>query len=142
MFVWMLTLVLVASISLTLAADTLSGPSPHPHTVHAQQGEDWDGSRYRCVVCHTQHDHEVVMPHPLRPGCDTCHQGAPTKLGCPSCHGMHTVEYPHETYPTCSECHTPEENVEQAAVQTTSTSYLGYLFNRRDFFLSDDSALE
>jgi hypothetical protein len=82
------------------------------------------------------------MPHPLRPECDTCHSGTPTSVGCPSCHSIHDIDYPHESYPTCGECHQESEGVAPAQVETSATGYLFYLFNRRDVFLSDDSAID
>lgn len=109
--------------------------------VHGGQMPEWIDSRYRCVSCHTHHNHEVVMPHPLGPNCRSCHRGSANKVGCPSCHSIHDVDYPHEVYPTCNDCHAGEE-VASPQVQTTAIGYAAYLFDQREFFLSDDSAVQ
>jgi hypothetical protein len=107
----------------------------------ADEELDLSGTRYRCVVCHSNYTHEVVMPHPLNPSCRDCHSGSPSTIGCPSCHSMHMVDYPHTTYPTCDECHAGED-VETAQVDTTAVEFAAYLFRHPDFFLWNDSALE
>jgi hypothetical protein len=164
--IWKPSLVVwAAALLLAMGASALIGalrPAPsaspdmhdmsaiHGSLAHAQSSDqNWIGSRYRCVECHTRHNHEVVMPHPVIPTCNECHNGSPTRIGCPSCHSMHNVEYPHEVYPTsCGECHDsdapyplPEEEMARGDVQHTSMGYLAYIFSREDMALNDNSAL-
>jgi hypothetical protein len=157
--VWAAVLLLVVALSM-LAGVLRPLPTPlhhvhdmstlHGSLAHAQSSdENWHGSRYRCVECHTRHNHEVVMPHPVIPTCTECHSGSPTRIGCPSCHSMHDVEYSHEVYPaSCEECHSPnapyplpEAEMARGDVQNTSMGYLAYIFSRPEPFLIDNSAL-
>ncbi len=88
--------------------------------------DDWNGSRARCVICHSHSGHQVVMPHVIGPNCSTCHSGSPSRVGCPSCHSIHNVDVPHVTYPTCASCH--DESVAAVALSDTATGYMAYLF--------------
>lgn len=141
-------------VALVISAAILARPTPRvaqsagghsqatlPFAASAAD-QDWSNSRYRCVVCHTNHTHAILMTHPLVQDCGGCHSGPATLVGCPTCHSMHVVDDNHETYPTCVECHEQElADLEPAAVQATATGFLAYMFNQREFFLTDDSAL-
>jgi hypothetical protein len=139
--VWVGVLVLVLAIDGGLLVFSPRVEVVHSTNVHAQSEEtNWTGSRFRCVNCHTHHQHEIGMSHPLNPTCITCHSGSPTAVGCPTCHSVHTIDYNHEVYTTCDECHSGEE-VALATVHSNTTGYLAFVFSRSDMFLYDLSGL-
>lgn len=143
--VWILSLLAVVAMSSTVAAFSRS-PGAYSATVQkqdtssGQSSQDWSGSRYRCVICHSEHAHNITMKHPLRPNCRTCHSGSPSRVGCPTCHSMHTVEY-HTSYPTCATCHA-QDSVAPGQVQATTVGFVAYLFSKSEFFLVDDQTGE
>jgi hypothetical protein len=146
-WIWFAVLLLVIGASFSMAPryvhSSVEAVPYHVHMSFARQSDDeenWQGSRYRCVICHTRHQHNVTMAHPLNPNCLTCHSGSPTAVGCPSCHSVHAVEYPHEVYTNCDECHAGE-TIAYADVHDTTVGYLAFVFSRSDYFLFDYSGL-
>ncbi|NJO07585.1 MAG: hypothetical protein HC876_19860 [Chloroflexaceae bacterium] len=132
LLVWGLAL---ASVSLS-AVEMAAGP-PRAE-VHQEQQLDWSGSRARCVVCHSTHAHNVVLPHPLGPNCSTCHRGTLSRIGCPSCHSIHGVDTPHTTYPTCLTCHEAGPLFSSRLIDT-SKGYMSYLFDKADLLYIEDT---
>lgn len=117
-------------------------PAHQPAYLPAHQAvPNWGGSRARCVSCHTNDYHAILMPHPPDAHCASCHSGSPTRVGCPSCHSVHTIDNIHTLYPTCESCHA-EGSVVDTPLDDVATRYMAYLCNKPDLMLVDLTEFE